>query len=325
MKFSLIAPTYGRPDEVSEFVRSATALAFDPTAFEIILSDGTPRDALRPLVEALQKETSVAVRFLHEEGLPVSEARNWAAKQANGTILLFLDSDCLLPSTYLTQIEKGLQAADWDAFGGPDDAPSDFSPLQKAISFSMTSLWTTGGIRGGKKSTTTYYPRGFNMGMKREVFFAVGGYDVHFKTGEDVDLSIRIHHAGYRVGFIPTAVVWHKRRSTLKQFFHQVRRFGGARLALAQRHPGQLKITHLFPVFLLLGTVVAILLAAVLNWPLLVVFIAYFLFPFLLAGLQYRSAKIGAFAVASTVVMMLGYGIGFLEAFFGGGSHRVRG
>ena len=142
MKFSLIAPTYGRPDEVSEFVRSATALAFDPTAFEIILSDGTPRDALRPLVEALQKETSVAVRFLHEEGLPVSEARNWAAKQANGTILLFLDSDCLLPSTYLTQIEKGLQAADWDAFGGPDDAPSDFSPLQKAISFSMTSLWT---------------------------------------------------------------------------------------------------------------------------------------------------------------------------------------
>ena len=325
MKFSLISPTFDRPEEVREFIASAAALRYNRGDFEVILADGTPQDGLRATVEAASHSAGLPVTFLQEDYLPVSEARNLAARHAQGEYLIFLDSDCLLPEEYLQHLTEGLEAEGWDAFGGPDAAPEDFSPLQKAISFSMTSFWTTGGIRGGTTRTATYYPRGFNMGMKRSVFEAVGGYDVHFKTGEDIDLSIRIQQAGYRVGLIPKALVWHKRRSTLPQFFKQVRRFGSARWALAQRHPGQLKLTHLFPVFLTLGTLFSILLGAIGAIPLHVVFIGYFSVPSVLAGAQYRSPRIGLLAVASTAVMMGGYAYGFLEALLGGGLHTKRG
>ena len=304
---------------------SVAQLDYPKTAYEVILADGTPHDALRSVVEKASASWSQPVVFLQEDFLPVSDARNLAAQHAQGEYLIFLDSDCLLPRGYLNALDVGLKRDQWDAFGGPDAAPEDFSPLQKAISFSMTSFWTTGGIRGGKVRTAQYYPRGFNMGMKRDVFHAVGGYDPAFKTGEDVDLSIRVHQAGYKVGLIPEAEVWHKRRSTLPQFFKQVRRFGGARWALAQRHTGQLKATHLFPVFLTLGTLLSILLEAIGTFPWVVLFLFYFLMPTLLAGMQYRSPRIGFLAVASTVVMMFGYGIGFLEAILGGGSHKKRG
>ncbi len=325
MKFSLISPTFDRPEEVREFIASAAHLEYPRSEFEVILADGTPNNGLRATVELASQAAGLPLIFLQEDFLPVSDARNLAARHAQGDYLIFLDSDCLLPEDYLQHVSDGLESHDWDAFGGPDTAPEDFSPLQKAISFSMTSFWTTGGIRGGIKRTVTYYPRGFNMGMRRSVFEAVGGYDIHFKTGEDIDLSIRIQQAGYRVGLIPKAVVWHKRRSTLAQFFKQVRRFGSARWALAQRHPGQLKVTHLFPVLLTLGTLLSIPLAMVADIPLLVVFIGYFMMPYFLAGMKYRSSRIGILAVASTVVMMSGYAFGFTEAAFGRGLHTKRG
>ena len=325
MKFSLISPTFDRPEEVREFIASAAELRFDRREFEVLLADGTPKDGLRATVAQASSAADFPVVFLQEDYLPVSDARNLAARHAQGEYLIFLDSDCLLPTDYLEQVSDGLDAHGWDAFGGPDAAPEDFSPLQKAISFSMTSFWTTGGIRGGTKRTATYYPRGFNMGMKRTVFEAVGGYDVHFKTGEDMDLSIRIQQAGYRVGLISKAVVWHKRRSTLVQFFKQVRRFGAARWALAKRHPGQLKVTHIFPVLLTLGTLCSIPLFALAKLPMLWVCLGYFTMPLVLAGVKYRSPHIGLLAVASTMVMMSGYAFGFLEALFGGGLHTKRG
>ncbi|MDO7718903.1 MAG: glycosyltransferase, partial [Schleiferiaceae bacterium] len=247
MRYSLISPTFKRPDEVSEFIASIAKLSYPREAFEVILGDGTPGDALRPIIKRVADDVDLPVKVVYQEFLPVSDARNLAAAAAEGDVLIFLDSDCLLPKDYLNKVDLGLTRDGWDAFGGPDAAPSDFSHLQKAINYSMTSPLTTGGIRGGKQSTSTYYPRGFNMGMKAKVFKAVKGYDTAFKCGEDVELSIRINEAGYKVGLIPEAVVWHKRRSNLGQFYKQVRRFGSARIALARQHKGQMKATHAFP------------------------------------------------------------------------------
>jgi GT2 family glycosyltransferase len=225
-EFSLISPTFKRPDEVREFIASAAKLAAPKSRFEVILADGTPDDSLRPEIQKAAEAAGLGVTVLYYPGLAVSDARNAAAAASRGPWLIFLDSDCLLPAGYLDAVAHGLARDAWDAFGGPDAAPPDFSPLQKAISFAMTSVLTTGGIRGGSaKPTATYYPRGFNMGIRTKAFWAVMGYDIDFKCGEDVELSIRVREAGFRVGLIPEAVVWHKRRSTLGQFYRQVRRF----------------------------------------------------------------------------------------------------
>ena len=318
MRYSLISPTFKRPDEVSEFIASIAKLSYPREAFEVILGDGTPGDALRPIIKQVANDVDLPVKVVYQEFLPVSDARNMAAAAAEGDVLIFLDSDCLLPKDYLNKVDHGLTRDGWDAFGGPDAAPSDFSHLQKAINYSMTSPLTTGGIRGGKQSTSTYYPRGFNMGMKAMVFKAVKGYDTAFKCGEDVELSIRIKEAGYKVGLIPEAVVWHKRRSNLGQFYKQVRRFGSARIALARQHKGQMKATHAFPAVFMFAWVAAFALHVTQVFTLgIYAFHGYFLVIAILSSIKHLNPFVGLLSMVSTAVMFAGYASGFMAALVG--------
>ena len=318
-EFSLISPTFKRPDEVREFIASAAKLAAPKSRFEVILADGTPDDSLRPEIQKAAEAAGLGVTVLYYPGLAVSDARNAAAAASRAPWLIFLDSDCLLPTGYLDAVAHGLARDAWDAFGGPDAAPPDFSPLQKAISFAMTSVLTTGGIRGGSaKPTATYYPRGFNMGIRAKAFWAVMGYDIDFKCGEDVELSIRVREAGFRVGLIPEAVVWHKRRSTLGQFYRQVRRFGSARIALAKRHKGQMKLTHAFPFAFMLAWISALALHLSGLWTQPVyLFHGYFAAVLLFSSIQNHSLGVGLRSVAATAVMFAGYAVGFAAALLG--------
>ena len=311
MKFSLITPTFGRPEEVTEFLESLTHQEY--TDFEVIVSDGTPGDALRPALKRFEGTTTYPLQLLHVEYLPVSDARNLAARHANGEWMIFLDSDCLIPPGYLQAVDEGLKHQSLDVFGGPDAAHASFTTLQKAISYSMTSFLTTGGIRGREKSTATYYPRGFNMGMRKSVFEQVHGYDETLKCAEDVDLSIRLAATGARMGLIPGAYVYHKRRTSIEKFFKQVYRFGAARLNLARRHPHQLKPTHLFPLVFALGFWGCLLLApfwSVAQWGEMA-FGVYFLLVGIGAAVKEKSVSVGLAAMVTTAVMFTGYGWGF--------------
>ena len=205
-----------------EFLESLNRLRYPVDQMEVLLADGTPDDSLRPALASVLAQMKMHTTVLYEKGLPVSDARNRAAEAARGTYLLFFDSDCLIPENHLNALDAALAAQDWDVFGGPDAAAPTFSPLQKAISYAMTSVYTTGGIRGNVRSTDRFYPRGFNMGFNAQVFKALHGYDESFKCGEDIELSIRAVEAGYRVGLIPEIPVMHKRRATLGQFHRQV-------------------------------------------------------------------------------------------------------
>lgn len=313
MKYSLITPTFGRPEEVLEFLDSLRSQQYSD--FEVIIADGTPGDALRPHLQAVQPTLPYSLTILYQEFLPVSDARNWAAAEARGTWLVFLDSDCLIPPGYLQAVDAHLAEHPLDVFGGPDAAHADFTPLQKAISHVMTSFLTTGGIRGGKRRTDRYYPRGFNMGILREQFQRVGGYDTGFKCGEDVELSIRLEAAASAMGLIPGAYVYHKRRTSMSKFFKQVYRFGAARLNLARRHPGQLKPTHLFPVAFA-GT---LLLSSILVWgggwltlP-LAGMLGYLAAVGVEAHRQEHSWTVARLSMVAAVVMFTGYAWGFVR------------
>lgn len=313
MKFSLIVPTFGRPDEVTEFLESL--LEQNHSSFEVIISDGTPKDTLRPELKKYDNNGVYPLTVHYEEYLPVSAARNDGAKLAKGEYFIFLDSDCIIPSEYLKSIEAFINAHNPDIFGGPDAAHEDFTVLQKAISYSMTSMLTTGGIRGKKSHVGTYHPRGFNMGMKREAFEAVNGYST-FRCGEDIELSIRLIKAGYKTALIPDAHVYHKRRTSIKQFFKQVFRFGAARVNIWKLHPEELKITHLFPLAFATYFVLSVLalLLPFIRWGsgLMVIYLLAVLID---STLQNKSLAVGLKSVQTTVVMHMGYGWGFFKNF----------
>lgn len=299
MKYSLIIPVYNRPDEVSELLASIAAQSFRD--FEILVVEDGSSVKCEDIVN--QYKDKLNIKYLYKENGGPAMARNYAAERAEGDYLLILDSDTVLPEGYFEAIENYLAQNDSDAFGGPDRGGDDFTPVQKAISYSMTSFFTTGGIRGGKRKITRFFPRSFNMGVRREVFAKLGGFSA-MRFGEDVDFSMRVVEAGFTTALIPDAWLYHKRRTDFRKFFRQVRNSGKARISLTRRHPGSLRLVHLFP----LGFVV---LSLILPFDIL-----YALLVFADSTIKNKSPKVGLLSVAAAYVQLWGYGIGFVAGLF---------
>lgn len=311
MDISFIIPVFNRPAETKELLESLSLQTLK--VFEVVVVEDGSTQSSEPVVDTYRDRLNISYYFKANSGPGLS--RNYGCERAQGSYVIFLDSDCVLPENYLQTVEDALQAKYSDAFGGPDRAHADFSMFQKAINFSMTSFLTTGGIRGGNEKMGKFHPRSFNMGFSKKVFESTGGFS-SMRFGEDVDLSLRILEAGFETQLIREAYVYHKRRSTLRQFFKQVYNSGIARINLHKRHPGTLKIVHAAPALFTLGVVVlAVLSCLVSPWfaaPLLL----QLLLLFFSAAVQNRSIGIGILAVVTSYTQLFAYGLGFLSAFW---------
>lgn len=299
-RFSIIVPVYNRPDEVAELLESLMQVPFRD--YELILVE----DGSSVPCEAVVKtyEDKLPVKYYAKPNSGPGQSRNYGAERAKGKYLLIWDSDILVPQGYFEAIEAFLQANPVDAFGGPDRAHESFTDVQKAINYSMTSFFTTGGIRGGKKKLDKFFPRSFNMGIRREVYEQLGGFRA-MRFGEDVDFSYRIVEAGYKTALIPDAYVYHKRRTDFRKFFRQVHNSGIARINLSILHPGTLKLVHTLPALFTLAVI-----------PFMPLMPLYALAVFADASIQNRSMKIGALSVVAAFTQLIGYGTGFIGAAF---------
>ena len=318
MKYSVIIPVYNRPDEARELLESLCAQTCRD--FEVVIVEDGSAIPCKEVAEAYADRLDIHY-YVKENGGP-GRARNYGVERARGEYVLILDSDAVLPEGYIAAVEDELEREPADAFGGPDRAHPDFTPMQKAINYAMTSFFTTGGIRGGKKKLDKFYPRSFNMGVRREVYQALGGFsDMRF--GEDIDFSTRIFKGGYRCRLFPEAWVWHKRRTDLKKFFKQVHNSGIARIHLSKRHPGTLKLVHLLPAVFTLGCALLLVLAAVAAavgcphwWVMLLPLVLFALIIMADATRQERSVGVGLRAIAAAYVQLTGYGTGFLRSWW---------
>lgn len=309
-KYSIIIPVYNRPDEIDELLESLTHQTF--TDFEVlVIEDGSTR----PCEEVVTKYAQLNLRYFFKENSGQGFSRNFGFERAAGEWLIVFDSDCLIPADYFEIVERYLSEHPLDAYGGPDKAADSFTPVQKAISFSMTSFLTTGGIRGNKAKVGKFHPRSFNMGIRREVFEKTGGYEITRK-GEDIEFSIRIAQAGFRVGLIPDAFVYHKRRTDFRQFYKQLHFFGTARINIGRFYPKEVKLTHWFPAVFLIMLVMSAW-AHIVDKPWGIIglrlYLLYFATIFLFATGRYESFKVGFLSVIAAGVQLTAYGAGFLQ------------
>ena len=318
MKYSFIIPVYNRPDEVDELLESLSRQTLKD--FEVVVVEDGSGVPCRPVVEKYAGQ--MPIHYYYKENSGPGQTRNYGVERAAGEYMLILDSDAVLPETYLAAVDAELQSRPCDAFGGPDRAHPSFTPMQKAINYAMTSFFTTGGIRGGKKKLDKFYPRSFNMGVRREVYLALNGFS-KMRFGEDIDFSTRIFKGGYSCRLFPEAWVWHKRRTDLRKFFKQVHNSGIARINLTKRHPGTLKLVHLLPAVFTLGCTLLVVLsplAALLGcphwWVLLLPLLLFALLICCDATMQEKSLGVGLRAVAAAYVQLLGYGSGFIRAWW---------
>ena len=242
-------------------------------------------------------------------------SRNYGAEHSQGEYLIILDSDVIVPDNYLETIQKELEQQPCDAFGGPDRAHASFTPIQKAINYSMTSFFTTGGIRGGKKKMDKFYPRSFNMGIRKDVYQKMGGF-APIRYGEDIDLSTRLFQAGYDCRLFPEAYVYHKRRVKFSSFFRQVKHSGEARVMLKRRYPETFKLVHLLPAAFVVGHIALILLAILHRWWWVLPIPAYCLMVFVDSLIKNKNLKVALLSVPAAYCQLFGYGLGFIINLF---------
>ena len=310
LQYSFIIPVYNRPEEVRELLESMLQLQFSRDYEIVIVEDGSSITS-KEIVEKFQEQLNISYYFKPNSG--PGDSRNFGMKKAKGNYCLILDSDVLLPKNYLQEVDKFLQQNYCDCFGGPDASHPSFSNTQKAIDYTMTSFFTTGGIRGKKSSVNDFQPRSFNMGISQKAFEASGGFgQIH--PGEDPDLSLRLKKLGFKLCLIPNAVVFHKRRIDWSKFYMQVKKFGLVRPILNKWHPGSAKITYWFPAVFTFGLLIAIILAALEFWWLFLLFALYFILIGAHATIKNKSLGIGLLAVYAALVQFFGYGNGFIKS-----------
>lgn len=312
-KFSIITPVYNRPAEVFELLESLTFQNFKD--FEVIIVEDGSSMTCKEVCSQFDKVLDIKYFFKENSGQGFS--RNFAFERASGDFFIQLDSDVLVPKQYLDEINKSLATDAYDAFGGPDEAHSSFSPMQKAINYAMTSVFTTGGIRGKKTNLGGQFtPRSFNFGLSRKVWETVGGYKIT-RMGEDIEFSKRIIEAGFKVGLIPTAFIFHKRRTSLAQFYKQLHFFGRARINIARFYPDQLKLVHFFPaVFTLFLFSILLSFAFYPLWGLLAsVLLSLYASVLFVDALRVHNfnVKIATLSLIACLIQLVGYGIGFLS------------
>lgn len=311
MFFSVIVPVYNRPDEIRELLDSLADQTYHN--FEILIIEDGSDNPCKRVVELFDDKLNI--QYYYKENSGQGFSRNYGFERAEGDFLVVFDSDCIIPPHYFETVRNHLHSHHLDAYGGPDRSHQDFTPLQKAIGYSMTSPFTTGGIRGNEKHAGTFHPRSFNMGISKEVFTETGGYRIT-RMGEDIEFSIRIIRKGFRVGLIPEAFVYHKRRTSLVQFYRQLHFFGRARVNVGRFYPDEIKLIHLVPAFFTIGFFVY--LSSILWYPPLFGALSA-------AGVfgatvitadstrKNRSIKVGLLSSITSFVQIFSYGMGVLS------------
>ena len=326
MKYSIIVPVYNRPDEIDELLDSLCSQKLKD--FEVVVvEDGSKI----PCKDVCDKYAGILdLHYYYKDNSGPGQSRNYGAERARGEWFIVLDSDVVLPEGYLQAVDAALETGFCDAWGGPDAAHDSFTPVQKAISYSMTSFFTTGGIRGGKAKLDKFFPRSYNMGIRREVYQALGGFS-RMRFGEDIDFSYRIVEAGYQTRLLPEAWVWHKRRTDFRKFYRQVYNSGIARINLEKRHPGTLKLVHLLPTVFTVGVIGLWVIWMLVNdyWLLvyqegppivchllLLPIILYCLIILIHSTIENKSLWVGMLSIPAAFVQLMGYGFGFIDSWW---------
>src|SRR5687767_2622923 len=153
--FSVIIPVYNRPQEIREILSSLTTQSFKD--FEVIVVEDGSSIRSEAIVDSFRGQ--LRIEYFYKPNTGPGQTRNFGFTHAKGSYFVVFDSDCILPPDYFQVVVNALREHKWDAWGGPDRAHENFTLKQRAMGYTMSSILTTGGIRGAKKHVGWFQPR----------------------------------------------------------------------------------------------------------------------------------------------------------------------
>lgn len=278
----------------------------------VVVDDGSDK---RSNLVVKKHIDAINIKYCFKKNTGPGDSRNFGMERASGDYFIILDSDCILPDHYLEHVSRTLHENYKDAYGGPDTAHPSFSDRQKAINYSMTSLLSTGGLRGSDQASQKFQLRSFNMGLSKKAFLLTGGFAKQ-RIGEDIDLNFRLKEHHCSTQYMPDAFVYHKRRSSWREFFYQTRNFGAARPLLNKMHPGTGKPGYWLPSFFVIGIFVAAVLFYFDFYAPLMIYGLYLIAVGLDSMVKNKSLMVGFLSIFAVMIQFFGYGSGFLRSIY---------
>lgn len=221
IQFSIIIPTYNRPQRLRGFLKQLTQLNYPSRSFEVIVIDDGSEPSLEPVVDGFRDQLKVV--FLRQNHGGVAKGRHAGAVAARGRFLAFTDDDCLPAPDWLRMLETAMRSRPNCAAGGqtlnalPKNAYS--SATQALINYLYEQF-------NADKQQAGFFANN-NMAMPRKLYHEVGGLDTSWPMcGEDRDLCARWLDHGYGMIYVPEAVVHHAHDLTLSRFWRQHFNYG---------------------------------------------------------------------------------------------------
>ena len=233
-KISVVVCAYNEAATIDECLTSIDNLTY-PDYEVIVVNDGS-RDATGDIA---RRHASVNVIDIPNGGL--SAARNVGLEHAAGEIVAYTDGDVRVDPDWLTHLVQPFLTSDVAGAGGPNLVPADDSPMAQCIARAPGSP-----TQVMLDDRVAEHVPGCNMAFRREALLAVGGFNpIYLRAGDDVDICWRLQARGWRIGFAPSALVWHRHRASLGAYWRQQVGYGEGESWLKPHHPDQFQGLHI--------------------------------------------------------------------------------
>jgi GT2 family glycosyltransferase len=196
--------------------------------YEVVIVDDGSRDSTAQISADFPE-----FRLIRQPNKGLSVARNVGAHAANGEIVAYTDSDCVVDPHWLTLMVRAMAENGFDGCGGPNYAPHEAGWVEGCVAASPGAPCHV--LVGDDRAE---HLAGCNMIFRKAALLELGGFDPQFTAaGDDVDICWRMLDAGFTLGFCPSAFVWHFRRNTVKAYYGQQRGYGKAEAMLFPKYP----------------------------------------------------------------------------------------
>jgi GT2 family glycosyltransferase len=225
-KVSVVICAYNAADTLGDCLASLDQLTY-PDYEVIVVNDGS-----KDTTEAIARRYPF-IRLITTPNNGLSVARNIGLSAARGAIVAYTDADVRVDPDWLTYLVQPFLHSDVVAAGGPNVVPPDDPWIAQCVARAP----------GGPTHVLfddriAEHVPGCNLAVRRDALLAIGGFNpIYLRAGDDVDVCWRLQARGGRIGFAPSALVWHHHRASIGAYWRQQIGYGEGEVWLQPHHP----------------------------------------------------------------------------------------